>query len=63
MEELVLSKTELIKLFEDGIIVDSSKAWLYEGKEIDIIALHKVEPKFLQDLTNAQFFKIVFKNK
>ncbi len=28
-------------------------------KEIDIIALHDVDPKFLQDVTNAKFYKLI----
>ncbi|OCL82760.1 hypothetical protein [Arcobacter porcinus] len=60
LEEIVLSKKELVKLFEEGILKDKEKNWLYEDKEVKIVALHKVEPKFLQDLTNAEYFKIVF---
>ncbi|TLS72155.1 hypothetical protein FE243_08285 [Aliarcobacter thereius] len=60
MEEFILSKKELIKLFEEGTLKDKEKIWLYEDKEVKIVALHKVEPRFLQDLTNAEYFKIVF---
>ena len=61
MEELIISKEELIKLFETQKIEDTGKQWLMEGKAIDIIALHDIEPKFLQDVTNAKFYKLIIK--
>jgi len=63
MEEKILSKTDIIQLFKDEIIVDSGKAWIMDGIEIDIIALHDVEPKYLQDVTNAKFYKIIPKEE
>lgn len=32
-----------------------------EDKVVDIIALHDIEPKFLQDVTNAKFYKLIIK--
>ena len=32
-----------------------------EGKVVDIVALHDIEPKFLQDVTNAKFYKLIIK--
>lgn len=61
MEELIVSKEELIQLFESQIIEDTGRGWLMEGKVIDIIALHDIEPKFLQDVTNAKFYKLIIK--
>ena len=60
-EELIVSKEELIKLFDEEIIKDTGKGWLMEDKEVDIIALHEVDPKFLQDVTNAKFYKLIQK--
>ena len=34
-----------------------------EGKFVDIIALHDVDPKFLQDVSNAKFYKLIKKGK
>lgn len=59
MEELILSKQDLVKLFKEETLKDTGKSWLYNDKRVDIIALHKIESKFLQDLTKAEFFKIV----
>ncbi len=59
MNELIVSKQQLIQMFEDKIIVDSGKAWLMNNKIVDIIAIHEVDPKFLQDITNAKFYKII----
>jgi hypothetical protein len=61
MEEQIVSKEELIQLFENQIIEDTGRGWLKEGKVIDIIALHDIEPKFLQDVTNAKFYKLIIK--
>ena len=61
MEELIVSKEELIQLFESQIIEDTGRSWLMEGKVVDIIALHDIEPKFLQDVTNAKFYKLIIK--
>lgn len=63
MEELVVSKEELVKMFEDETIVDSGVGWLMNGEEVELIALHEVDPKFLQDITNAKFYKIITKGK
>ena len=61
MEELIISKEELIKLFENQVIEDTGRGWLMEGKTVDIIALHEIEPRFLQDVTNAKFYKLIIK--
>lgn len=61
MEEKILSKEELIQLFEDKVIIDSGKGWIMDNKEVQIIALHDVDPKFLQDVTNAKYYKLIVK--
>lgn len=61
MEERIVSKEELIQLFESQIIEDTGRDWLMEDKVVDIIALHDIEPKFLQDVTNAKFYKLIIK--
>ena len=61
MEELIVSKEELITLFEEQKLLDTGKGWIMDNKEVDIIALHEVDPKFLQDVTNAKFYKLTLK--
>lgn len=61
MEEQIVSIEELIQLFENQIIEDTGRGWLKDGKVVDIIALHDIEPKFLQDVTNAKFYKLIIK--
>ena len=61
MEELIVSKEELIQLFENQIIEDTGRSWYMKGKVVEIIALHEIEPKFLQDVTNAKFYKLIIK--
>lgn len=63
MEEIVVSKEELIAMFEDEKVIDSGKGWIMDEKEVEIVALHDVDPKFLQDITNAKFYKIIVKGK
>lgn len=63
MEELIVSKETLIELFEKEELIDSDKGWIYKGIEIEIIALHEVDPKYLQDITNAKFYKLKEKLK
>ena len=63
MDEIVISKEELIDLFEKEILKDTNKGWTYNDEVVDIIALHEIDPKYLQDITNAKFYKIKLKNK
>lgn len=59
MEERILSKEELIQLFENHDIIDTGKGWMMGDIEVEIIALHEIDPKFLQDITNAKFYKLI----
>ncbi len=61
IEEKIVSKEELIQMFDEHEILDSGRGWMLGDKEIDIIALHEVDPKFLQDVTNAKFYKLIYK--
>lgn len=62
-EEIIVSKAELIQLFEDEVIIDTGKGWEVDGVKLEIIALHDVEPKFLQDITKADFYKLKLKKR
>lgn len=59
MEEIIVSKEELIEMFENQKILDTGKGWIMNNEEIEIVALHEVDPKFLQDITNAKFYKLI----
>jgi len=61
MEEFVVSKDELVEMFDSERIVDSGHGWMMDNKEVEIIALHEVDPKFLQDVTNSKLYKIKIK--
>ena len=37
------------------------KALIMDGVQVDIIAFHNIEPKFLQDITRADFKILFFK--
>ncbi len=61
MEEVIVSKEELKEMFDSERIVDSGNGWIMDSNEVEIIALHDVDPKFLQDVTNAKLYKIKIK--
>ncbi len=61
MEEIIISKEDLVDMFESAQIIDTGKGWIMGDKEVEIIALHEIDPKFLQDVTNSKLYKIKFK--
>ncbi len=63
MEELIVSKETLVELFANEKLIDTEHGWIYNNTEVEIIALHDVDPKYLQDITNAKFYKIKEKLK
>jgi len=58
MEEFIVSKDELHQMFEKKELLDTNKGWFYKRKEVEIIAIHNVEKKYLQDMMNADSYKI-----
>lgn len=62
MEETVVTREVLLEMFEKGELRDTGKGWLFEdSKWIEIIALHDVDPKYIEDVTRAEFYKIIVK--
>ncbi|MEA3288938.1 MAG: hypothetical protein U9Q04_02055 [Campylobacterota bacterium] len=60
MEEQIVSKDELVEMFSLGVLEDhENKGWLLYGQEVQIIALHEQDPKYIRDVTNASFYKLV----
>ncbi len=60
MEEQIVSKDELVEMFSLGVLEDDKyKGWVLYGQEIQIIALHETDPKYVQDVTNANYYKLV----
>ena len=60
MKDLLVSDKELKQMFIDKEMVDTGKGWLYKGKEIQLSASHKIEPKYLQDKSRSELYKIKF---
>lgn len=59
MEELIISKEELIEMFISNEIEDSQFGWLYHNLYyVNIIALHDKDPKYVFDVTDAEYYKI-----
>lgn len=64
MEEQIVSKDELVEMFSLGVLEDDEiRGWLLYGQEIQIIALHETDPKYMHDVTNAEYYKLVPINK
>ncbi len=63
MEDFIVTKEELIRMFEYEELKDDNSGWLLNGINVDIIAIHDSDPKYLHDVTSSQYYKIVYKNK
>lgn len=60
MEDLILTKEELHELFIEKKILDTKNGWYYNDREIQIIAIHDIEKKYIQNMMNAEHYKIKF---
>mgnify|MGYP001359794462 CR=1 FL=1 len=59
MEELIVSKEQLIDMFVLKEIEDTQYGWLYQNLYyVNIIALHEKDPKYIYDITDAEYYKI-----
>jgi len=58
MEEFIVSKEELQQMFEKKELLDTNKGWYYKNQEVEIIAIHDIEKRYLQDMMNSNFYKI-----
>jgi len=58
-DELVVSAEQLKQLFKDKILKDTPNGWFYNDTEIQIIALHDIESKYLQDIVHAEKYKLI----
>lgn len=64
MQEIILTKDELISKFKQKEIIDSGNGWLLQDNtEVEIIALHEIDPKYIKDISNAKLYKILVKGK
>ena len=63
IDEIIITSDELKNLFKDNILQDRNEGWFYKDTQIDIIALHKQEPKHVYDIANAPKYKIKRKEK
>ena len=59
-EELIVSKVEIVEMFSTGILEDSKKGWLFNKKRVQIVAIHKSETKYITDIANAEFYKLIY---
>jgi len=61
MEELIVSNDELKKMFQDKRMIDATNGWFLDGMEVEIHAIHKQETKYISDITQAEFYKLIKK--
>ena len=59
MEEQIVTKDEIVEMFSLGVLEDNENGWLLYGQEIQIIAIHETDPKYMTDVTNANYYKLV----
>ena len=60
MLDLIVSRDELVELFNKEDIKDSNNGWMYKDSiYVNIIALHEKDPKYVYDVTDAQYYKII----
>ena len=58
-EEIIVTKDQLVAMFLEGEIEDSNSGWLYHNSVyVQISALHEKDPKYVFDVTDAQYYKI-----
>lgn len=58
MEEFTVSKEELHQMFAKKELSDTNEGWFYKKKEVEIIAIHNVEKRYIQDMMNADLYRI-----
>ena len=63
MEDLLVSADELKKMFKDKEVLDTNEGWFYKDNEIEIVAIHDKEVKYIMDMARAEFYKLRLKEK
>ncbi len=61
MTEIIVTNEQLAELFANNEIIDKYNGWYYDGKLIEIIAIHKNEIKYIQDVTKAKTYRLKFR--
>jgi hypothetical protein len=63
MEDLIVSQDELKQMFKEKKILDTNNGWFIGDIEVEIIAIHNKEIKYITDMYRADMYKIVEKEK
>jgi len=59
MQEFIVTKEQLVEMFISNDVEDSNYGWLYKNTYyVNIIALHEKDPKYVFDVTDAEYYKI-----
>ena len=59
IEEQIVSKDEIVEMFSLGVLEDNDNGWLLYGQEIQIVAIQETDSKYIADVTNAEYYKLV----
>jgi hypothetical protein len=57
--EIIVSRDELLQLFDDDLIIDTKNGWLFDDMIVQIVALHEQDPRFIHDVSNANLYKLI----
>ena len=57
--ELIVSKDEIMKMFSSGVLEDNKNGWLFNKRKVQIIAIHESETKYIANVANAEFYKLI----
>ena len=58
IEDKIISSEELKQMFKKGEILDTDDGWYYKNNEIEIIAIHDKEIKYVTDMLHSKNYKI-----
>jgi hypothetical protein len=61
MKEIIVTKNQLIEMFKNEELRDGNNGWVLHGIKIEIIAIHELNPKYVQNITDAKYYKLVSK--
>ncbi len=61
MDDVTVTKEQLIEMFAFGELKDDNSGWLLNEMPVDIIAIHDSDPKYITDVTNSEYYKLVYK--
>jgi len=59
MEEIIVTKNQLVEMFEHEELKDDIDGWILHGIKIEIVAMHELDPKYIPNITDAEHYKLI----